>query len=151
MINLLKTTVQVYEFIEILESLSDELFKAHENFEVELKNRLPVSLADYVLDDLARMSVDKTNALQLQHYIKNLCTILAHKPVLKLVLAVRPPQDIIDEIYAWACNNVNPNVLLDFDQDPKLLAGATVVYKGKYKNCTYGHKILAALAEVKDA
>ncbi|MBI5358376.1 hypothetical protein HZB69_01975 [Candidatus Amesbacteria bacterium] len=62
---------------------------------------------------------------------------------LNLTLAYEPTRININTYSAWVKKNVGENVVLDINVDPNLVAGAQIVWNGKYKNYSKSDTVYA--------
>lgn len=57
---------------------------------------------------------------------------IAKLPILVLEIPFDPDDRAIRKISQWARGNIAPNILIDFKKDTSLVAGARVMYGGRY-------------------
>ncbi|MDP1743324.1 MAG: hypothetical protein Q8L51_00885 [Candidatus Amesbacteria bacterium] len=62
---------------------------------------------------------------------------------LHLTLAYEPTRININTYSAWVKKNVGENVVLDINVDPAIIAGAQIVWNGKYKNYSKSDTVYA--------
>jgi F0F1-type ATP synthase delta subunit len=62
---------------------------------------------------------------------------------LNLTLAYEPTRVNINTFSAWVKKNVGENVVLDINVDPAIIAGAQIVWNGKYKNYSQSDTVYA--------
>jgi len=68
--------------------------------------------------------------------IENLC-------VLGLTVATEPTRSNIVAYGAWVKKNLGQNIILDISVNPNLIAGAQIVWNGKYKDYAYVQRLLS--------
>lgn len=59
---------------------------------------------------------------------------LQSMPVLRLELAIRPGEAVIDSVCNWVRDNLGSNYVMDIEVDRELIGGAVVVLGGNYIN-----------------
>ena len=75
--------------------------------------------------DLADTPKDVDQISQLIKQIESL-------KVVELALAIKPTQNFIEKILTFVETNFGPDIVLDLKFNPDLIAGAQVIYGGKY-------------------
>lgn len=63
--------------------------------------------------------------------------------VLNLTLACEPTRANILNYGAWIKKNIGKDVIMDITVDPKIIAGAQIVWNGKYKDYAYVQRLLS--------
>ena len=61
--------------------------------------------------------------------------------ILSLTLAFEPHENTLSKLWSWASQNVSKDVILDISVNPRLIAGATVSWGGKYKDYSQKSKL----------
>lgn len=62
---------------------------------------------------------------------------------IKLTLAYEPTRTNILTFSNWTKKNVAEDVILDINIDPKLVAGAQIIWNGKYQDHAYIQRLLS--------
>lgn len=63
--------------------------------------------------------------------------------VLRLTLAYEPTRANILNYGAWIKKNIGKDVVMDITVDPRIVAGAQIVWNGKYKDYAYVQRLLS--------
>lgn len=117
------TTSQTDDLRRVIDVLSDSLYKTGKrNWEETVASTVAAPWAAYF--DIP--------APGRKTYLDGLRDKLSHLAVLRLGVAVDLPQGMVEQICAWARANVAPDVILDIEVDPGLVAGAQISWQGKY-------------------
>jgi len=56
--------------------------------------------------------------------------IIEKLPVVILTLAIFPTKDETQQLERWFRRNVDPQILLDIRQDPKIIGGCRIIWQG---------------------
>ncbi len=117
MLKKIYTRLEVDEVLSELNLLKVSLSKTDNSFDEALKNKVRLDLADTPKD------VD-----QISQLIKQIESL----KVVELALAIKPTQNFIEKILTFVETNFGPDIVLDLKFNPDLIAGAQVIYGGKY-------------------
>jgi len=77
---------------------------------------------------------------QQSSFFQNLKTDLKNIPQLKLEIAFEPSVEFLEKIKQWFQQRTG-RLILDLSQNPGIVAGAVITYRGKYKNLSVAKKI----------
>lgn len=94
-----------------------------------MKNRLTSLLTNtYTQPDLAeklRHLTTKTEGLEeIKRDIEKL-------PLVTITLAVAPPKKEINRLGQWFRRNVHPRAILDIHQNPQIIGGCRIIWRGR--------------------
>ena len=117
MLKKIYTRQEVDEILSELNLLKVSLSKTDNSFDEALKNKVRLDLADTPKD------VD-----QISQLIKQIESL----KVVELALAIKPTQNFIEKILTFVETNFGSDIVLDLKFNPDLIAGAQVIYGGKY-------------------
>ena len=117
MLKKIYTRLEVDEVLSELNLLKVSLSKTDNSFDEALKNKVRLDLADTPKD------VD-----QISQLIKQIESL----KVVELALAIKPTQNFIEKILTFVETNFGSDIVLDLKFNPDLIAGAQIVYGGKY-------------------
>lgn len=77
---------------------------------------------------------DRNLALSMADIPKKTKDVLKKIPVVRLTLAIKPTPGILDLIDEFFVKNIGTKVLIEWDVDEEIVAGAKIIYKGTYGN-----------------
>jgi len=83
--------------------------------------------------NLYRVGQKSTNSIK-DDQLREIKTSIESLRELKLTIAIKPTEEMIEKIYNWATKNIDPKIILDICVDPKILSGAQVSFEGKFGN-----------------
>lgn len=118
------TTTQVEELSQILDLLGNTLYKlSKQSWEEVIKTKVPSGLAG----DFNSVSAENRKL-----FLDDLNKQMKELKVLRLRIAVELPLADLEQICLWARKNLQPDIILDVEVDPALIAGAEISFQGKY-------------------
>ncbi|HSA83478.1 MAG TPA: F0F1 ATP synthase subunit delta, partial [Patescibacteria group bacterium] len=86
-------------------------------------------------DTLKKLAIENEvrtdDAEEIDHFLSRLRDDIQTIPRLTLTLSFEPTLELIKAINEWVIVNLKAAIILDFEVDNKLVAGAKVAYKGK--------------------
>ena len=103
-------------------------------YESVLKESVRSWVADEIRTDLERESISKTD------YLKGLKKRLGKLKIVKLTVAFEPTEGGLGKIQNWIQTNLGEGVISDLSYNTRLLAGAVVIYQGKYADLSLKNK-----------
>lgn len=128
----LKTTYDVTELLDSLQTVQNTIFTGHTTFSESLKTQIPIPISTSITKLATEQQIrlddpvaDKQFLIRLQDAIKNI-------PVLHLTISFSPTLQLINQISDWLILNMPHHVILDFTIDRTLIGGAKVGFQGKY-------------------
>lgn len=134
---------------EDIGELEAALFRSSPNaFEEVLNARLPERIALAIRDVSARPEF-KNNSGALRMFFHDLKNTLDAFLLLKLILAFRPSEEMINRLHEWIGQNLGMGVALDIGYDASILGGARIIFSGRYKEMTLAQMITESMAKEK--
>jgi F0F1-type ATP synthase delta subunit len=133
---LAKTDEELETLRQELDELSESLFQAQGAFEEVLGKSVRPATSQTIsklfsegkLRDWSKFLQDSKKALEL---VK----------ILELTIVFDPKQEVIERIWLWVRKNVGEGVVIKFNVDRSIGAGAVLVYEGKYRNYSLKKKL----------
>lgn len=121
----IKTKSDADELLVGLDRLSESLYLTEPTAFERTLATLKAGYASAIRDALEK-GADKSTLLSgLREKIISL------KP-LKLTLAFEPTAEFIEKLHEWTADNLGEEIVLDFEVNPKIIAGAVISYSGRY-------------------
>lgn len=134
---------------EEIGELEGALFHSNsEAFEKVLSARLSEHVASAMRDILARPEF-KNNSESLRIFFHDVKNVLDAFILLRLTLAVKPSEEMVDHLYEWVQKNLGIGVVLDIGYDGSILGGARIIFNGRYKEMTLAQMITDILVKEK--
>ena len=127
--NRIRTFEEAQHLISELEMLLEKLYQEDERiFNDALNREIRAWVSSYLKKILFQEDVEKEKVLkELIEKVRNLNSV-------KITIAFEPTESNLDRIHSWVLTNIGKNYILDIGINPYMVAGATVVHKGKYKD-----------------
>jgi F0F1-type ATP synthase delta subunit len=139
----IKTTNDAMELSQVLDQISESLFKTDASAMEAVMKAVPYDLG-VALNKLAiEHNVGMEDKAGVQKFFVKLQEDLSTMPVVKLTLAVKPKAELITLIHTWFYHTYHKIVLLDITVDPDIMGGSIVSAGGKYYNGSIGKRIIS--------
>lgn len=126
LITSLKTTQEVASFISEIDTFMLE----------KTLDSISTSSAKKITETFSKNKLDINNKDVVTGFFEILKDLLKKFKIIKLVLAFDPTHKTIENIHNFVKNNVGIGYILDIEVSQDVLAGAIVIYNGKYKDYT---------------
>ena len=122
----------VYTVLRELDMLEESVYKSGEaGFEAVAELAVSKDTVDAVNESI-RISGGNSDQSTRERVVRDMKKAITQLPVLRLEIAVNPTKRLYKKIHEWIRNNIGESVVLDLSVNPGLLAGTTIVYRGKY-------------------
>lgn len=116
----------------ILESFN---FKK-KSFEAVLEKSLSLKVSEII-----KTFISEKDKKDVQESLITLKNKLQALKAITLTLAFSPTGDSIKKISSWIKENLGEEFIFEIEEDPTIIGGAIIVYKGKYKNLSLKKKL----------
>lgn len=113
--------------IDMLEALS---------FKPEAMSSISETDAEKIMEIISKNNLDANNQDSYRTFSENLKAVIAKLKVIKLVLAFDPTRKTIEKIHSFISGNIGIDYILDIEVEQSILAGAIVIFNGKYNDFT---------------
>jgi len=121
----LKTKDDAQELLNIIEQLKKALYEKG-SFDKALEKTVRENISKSIKEDLSTANVS------FEDYLIGLAKEIEKMEVITLVLAFPPTAETIIKIHNWLVANQKVRYLVDFKLDKSIIAGAVIIYQGKY-------------------
>lgn len=122
------TVSEVGNLLRIIDILGDSLYRTEErSWEKAVGSQVGSEWAGFF--DLPPE--------QRKAYLDRIKNQLQNLKVLRLRVAIDLPVDSLRRICAWGRQNISPDVVLDMEIDPAIVAGAEISWAGKYVDLSH--------------
>lgn len=119
-------------FAQGVTKLSESLYRTDFHLENMLLSIFGLKKKEAFLTLLQIQKVPLTNVDSLKDFLTKLLAYIQTLPLLSLTIAFEPHPETLETIAKWFVNQLKIQLLLEITVDPKILAGATMSYKGKF-------------------
>lgn len=141
------TKGQATDFAERLSRLSAMIYTTDFNLESALMQLFGIQKKEKIIALLRDQNVGTDSPTTLKDFITKIQTTITTLPVLSITLAFEPTGQTLKAISDWFVMNMKKQVLFDFVVDPRLIAGASITYKGKFKDYSFQLPVQEMLAK----
>ena len=139
-----RTISEARRLEEEVDILLASLYKTEEGvFEKSLEKEVRSFVGSSIKEELAGEGIGKKD------YLEGLKKKLESLKVVRLTLAQEPTENGLVKIQNWIQSNLGEGVVSDINYNPRILAGAVVVYKGKYTDLSLRNKFQMILDKKK--
>lgn len=112
-----------------------------QEIDILISNKYQSKKNDLVRDSTLR-ELESRSAGKREDALENWKLELENLRELHLTLASEPTRTNIQTYGNWAKKNLGEDVILDINIDPKLIAGAQIIWNGKYQDHAYVQRLL---------
>lgn len=131
---LVRTKKEADLLITEIDLLLQSFFHVKDGFDKTLKSNIRIETATEIKRFIQEKSL-KPN--EIKKYLEDLKSKLKNYEILTLTLAIAPSEKIVESISTWARKNIQENILLELLYEHSIIAGATIIFKGRYKDHSF--------------
>lgn len=140
LIDLILTTDDVVKLGEEIDVLLKSLYlleegKFEQSLEGDVRAKVAGEIRKLLQGDINQNKEEIKVILSIVY--KSVCAL----PILKLILAFEPSENVIASISRWARMNLEKGIILDVSLDRSVLGGAVIIYRGKFYDLTIKKKL----------
>lgn len=128
LIERIRTTDEKDLLLGEIQLLLTSAYEADAGFDSTLKSKVRSWVSTAIKNDLA------ANQIGQKDYLEGLKKRLAGLKVLTLILAFEPTDVSIDKFIFFARENIDNDIILETQFDPKILGGVIIIFQGRYKD-----------------
>ncbi len=140
LIDLTLITDDVVKLGEEIDLLLKSLYQLEiDKFEQNLKGEVRLRVA-MEIRKLLQGNIDQ-NKGEIKAILSSGYKAVCSLPVLKLILAFEPSEQVIADISNWARLNLEKGIILDLSMDRSVSGGAVIIYRGKFYDLTVKKKL----------
>jgi hypothetical protein len=132
--NFFQTRAQANDFSARLETITEQAYHTTFNIEKALMEQFGIAKKDKFLTLLRDNQVGVDQIKPIKDFIKKVQELTASLPVVPITIAFEPKEQTLQLLSEWFMVNLKKQVLFDITVDRKLIAGAAVTFKGKYRD-----------------
>jgi F0F1-type ATP synthase delta subunit len=125
------TKYQAADFSARLSVIKEKLYEINFNLDKGLAKQFGSAKKDKFLTLLRNQGVEFDSAEELSITISRLQEHISKMPTVTLTLAIEPEEETLKATSDWFMLNLNKQVLIEFQVDPNIIAGAVVSYQGR--------------------
>jgi F0F1-type ATP synthase delta subunit len=145
----LLTRSEVMSFLAEIEGMKEAVYKTGEkSLEQVLRSGVGAKSAGVVLAQLEK-SGKLANQEYADKFLGEVVDRLKLMPVVKLELAIDPTREFLTKVRDRITEYIGQQVAVDYQIEPKLMAGMRVAYEGKYFEASLEAKWPEVWAEIK--
>jgi F0F1-type ATP synthase delta subunit len=136
LITSLKTTQEVDSLVCEIDVLMLSFFESKKVSIEKALDSISTDLASKIMQIFAKNNLDINNRDTVANFFKALKDLIKKLKVIKLVLAFDPTNKTIENIHNFVEETVGIGYVLDIEVSSDVLAGAIIMFNGKYNDFT---------------
>ena len=136
LITSLKTTREVDDLSLEIDNLMFALFKSEKMSLEKALSSISSNSANRITEIFEKNNLDMIDKEQVSDFLDTLKDLIKKFKVIKLILAFDPTRETIENIAEYVSENIGIGYILDIEVLESVLAGAVVMFNGKYKDFT---------------
>jgi hypothetical protein len=137
----LRTKKEANQLTALFEKIEDALFKENFSLGTTLSKNTSYDQAEQIKKVLRDSNINMESKDELREALKSLRKQLTALPIIHLILAFSPNDEIVDMIHDWFYNNYKKMVLLDISIDKSIIGGSVISFNGRANDYSLGAKI----------
>ena len=126
------TKAEANDFLRTLTSITDTIFQTDFHLETALAEKFGITVSDRLLSFMHENNINLQSRDEIKIFLQKMHDVISALPVLSMTVAFEPQERTLKALSEWFFINIKKQVLFDFTVDSKLVAGATLTYKGKF-------------------
>jgi F0F1-type ATP synthase delta subunit len=136
LITSLKTTQEVDSLVCEIDTLMLSFFESKKVSIEKALDSISTDLASKIMQIFVKNNLDINNRDTVANFFKALKELIKKLKVIKLVLAFDPTNKTIENIHNFVEETVGVGYILDIEVSSDILAGAIIMFNGKYNDFT---------------
>ena len=138
-LKLIRTTEEKEESISLIKSLLENNYKNRLTAEFESSSPFLGNLWNYISSKITKF---EGNRLEIEKYLNSVLVKIQDQKTLKITLAIKPSEKLVDTITNWAQKNLSEEIIFDIEVDPRIIGGAIIISnKGEFADFSLLKKI----------
>lgn len=130
------TKSEANDFLSRLNTVTDKVFQTNFNLKHAFTEQFGISESDRLLALLQENNITIDSFDAVKKFLATIQESITALPILTLTVAFEPKEENLKALSEWFVINAKKQVLFDITVNPKLVAGATINFKGKYFDFT---------------
>jgi hypothetical protein len=122
----LRTKEETYQILDEVDLLLKTIYQNTSKYDDIIINDIRKWVKDMITSEIEKEKIDK------EEYLKGLKEVINKLKVLDLTISFDPSSSTVNHISSWVRQNLGETVIINFIYDPKIIAGATISYNGRY-------------------
>ena len=143
-IQMLKTKEETYQILDEVDLLLKTIYHYSTMYDEVLNNDIRKWVKDMVTNEMEKEKIGK------EDYYKGLKEAIDKLKVLDLTISFEPTGSAVDHISFWVKENLGEEIIINFIHDPKIIAGATISYNGRYLDLSLLEKFNQSFKEISE-
>lgn len=132
----IKTKADATDFSARIAAISAQVYAVGFTLEQALLDEFGIQKKDKFMKLLRDNNINIEKDAELKEFLTKLQSTAQSLPVLTLTIAFEPKAKTLQALSEWFVMNIKKHMLFEITVDPKLIAGATINYKGKYMDAS---------------
>jgi hypothetical protein len=138
----LRTKEETYYLLDEVDLLLKTIYRSTSKYDDVLINDTRKWVADIITNEMEKEKIGK------EEYLKGLKGEINKLKVLDLTISFEPSNSTVNHISSWVKENLGETIIINFINDPKIIAGAMISYNGRYIDLSLLTKFNQSFAEI---
>ncbi|MBI5122400.1 F0F1 ATP synthase subunit delta [Candidatus Roizmanbacteria bacterium] len=135
-----KTKTQANDFLAGLAKIAEMAYQTNFDLEKALMEQFGLGKKDKFLSFIRENNLDLQSASNIKAFLTKLQDEVTNLSIMPITLAFEPKEQTLKALSDWFQVNLKKQVLFEIAVDKKLIAGATITFKGKFKDFSIKEK-----------
>lgn len=132
------TKSEAVDFSAKLNTVIDSMYTTSFDLDKSLQQQFGIHKRDLFIKLLRENNITNATGSTTRDFLVKIQTTVSSMPIVSLTLAFEPSDDMLKSLSQWFLFTLNKQVLFDIQTDPKLIAGITINYNGRFKDYSLG-------------
>lgn len=132
--DLIYTSEQCNACINALQHALDASYDKKKDIMSVLDTYLPYNITNAILELAEEQHIQLRDGESATPFLTDIMNMLQDAPKVDITLAFHPTYEQLKGILKWWRGEIEPNIILNLQIDPSLVAGAVIGYKGEINN-----------------
>ena len=138
----LRTKEETYQLLDEVDLLLKTIYQNTSMYDDVLCNDIRKWVKDMITNEMEKEKKGK------EEYLEGLKGDIDKLKVLDLNISFEPSSSTVDHVSSWVRQNLGETIIINFIYDPKIIAGATISYNGRYIDLSLLTKFNQSFAEI---
>ena len=135
-----KTKSQANDFLQGLAKISEMSYLTNFNLEKAFMDQFGLEKKDKFLSFIRENNLDLQSASNIKAFLTKMQEEVTSLPIMPITIAFEPKDQTLKTLSDWVQVNLKKQVLFEIKVDKNLVAGATITFKGKFKDFSIKEK-----------
>ncbi|MEI6533224.1 MAG: F0F1 ATP synthase subunit delta [Candidatus Roizmanbacteria bacterium] len=138
----LKTQEDLHIIFQQLDEYMESMYKSKFIDLSILSNYFSYSVKQSLIAIMQLHNINENDKSQIIQFFHDLKIVLNQLPTIHIYIGINPSEHTINAIKSWMVSQLQREVILDIQVDPKIFGGAIIEYNGYHRDYTINGQII---------